>query len=342
MPAPMNGLALPAASPMTSHVGPGGRTDRATQRDPAAGRSAERRAGLDLPALGDVGRELLEQVCGVDRLEVLGGRHDARADVDSSVAEREHPPVAGDRRAVAVGEIDRRARSSVCRGTGTRSSCGSPWRRATCVRATCRGRARSGCWPRRRPRGSGPASRSSNRRVGGRRRRGRSRGRRSERSPRGRRGGSHRPRRRDRRRARRAGRAGRRGRTSGTPDAMASRSRRGCSRPARRIRSMRWNSASASVGDSHRGELVDRTRCEGVAARLHAGHRAPFEDDDAMAGGGEPDGRRGTSGPGADDDGVDGIGCRVGPRAPPLPEPGSGAVTRCRLENRRPARCRSE
>ena len=211
-------------------------------------------------------------------LNVLGGRHDAGADVDRAVAEREHPAVAGDRRAVAIGEVERQLdRGGVVerRGEVVADRRGV---RPRAFAATCRGRARSGCWRRRRRRGTGPASRWSSRPVGGRRRRGRSRARRSARC-------ASWP-------SSRVAPAA----TACSATSSSSRSRRatrpcvgntGCDgqststwlpRPVSRIRSMRWNAGQRVGGDAHRGELVDRAWRERVAARLHARQRPPFED----------------------------------------------------------------
>ena len=108
MPSPLNGLTLPAASPMTRWVGPGLGADRPAHRDPPADRPARRVRRVDLPAVGDLVGVGVEQVGGVDALEVAERRQQPDADVHGAVADREDPAVAGHRVAVAVLDVERR------------------------------------------------------------------------------------------------------------------------------------------------------------------------------------------------------------------------------------------
>ena len=63
---------------------------------------------VDLPAVGDLVGVGVEQVGGVDALEVAERRQQADADVHRAVADREDPAVAGHRVAVAVLDVERR------------------------------------------------------------------------------------------------------------------------------------------------------------------------------------------------------------------------------------------
>ena len=108
MPSPLNGLTAPAASPTTRKVGPAlGPTLPPIGMRPLVGRHSGS-VGVDLPAFGDLAGVGVEQVGGVDALEVAERRQQADADVHGAVADREDPPVAGHRLAVAVLDVERR------------------------------------------------------------------------------------------------------------------------------------------------------------------------------------------------------------------------------------------
>ena len=96
--------------------------DRAAHRDAPAGRAALRAVGVDLPALGDLAGVGVEQVGGVDALEVAERRQQADADVHGAVADGEDPAVAGQRVAVAVLDVERGLDPRVLRGGATPSS----------------------------------------------------------------------------------------------------------------------------------------------------------------------------------------------------------------------------
>ena len=82
--------------------------DRAAHGDAAADRARRGVGGVDLPAVGDHVRVAVEQVGGVDALEVAERGQQPDADVDRAVAHREDPAVAGQRVAVAVLHVERR------------------------------------------------------------------------------------------------------------------------------------------------------------------------------------------------------------------------------------------
>ena len=108
MPSPLNGLTLPAASPIDEVGRPGLGADRPAHRDPPADRPARRVRRVDLPAVGDLVGVGVEEVRGVDALEVAERRQQPDADVHGAVADREDPAVAGHRVAVAVLDVERR------------------------------------------------------------------------------------------------------------------------------------------------------------------------------------------------------------------------------------------
>ena len=79
----------------------------ATHRDATAGGLAFGSVGRDLPAIGDLVRVRVEQVRGVDALELAKRRQQADTDVDRAVTDREDPAVAGHRIAVAILHVER-------------------------------------------------------------------------------------------------------------------------------------------------------------------------------------------------------------------------------------------
>ena len=140
---------------------PGLGADRASHRQPAAGRATLGLVGLELPVVGRGGDVLAEQVGGVDALEVAERGQQPDADVHRPVAHREDPPVA--RHGVAVAVLHVEAALDPRLG-GERAAPVAPdgrARRATPGGATCPAPARSGSWRRRpRPRtGPGPPPR---------------------------------------------------------------------------------------------------------------------------------------------------------------------------------------
>ena len=64
--------------------------------------------GLDLPTIGDLMCIRVEQMRGVDALELAERRQQPDTDVDGAVADREDPAVAGHRVAVAILHVERR------------------------------------------------------------------------------------------------------------------------------------------------------------------------------------------------------------------------------------------
>ena len=160
------------------------RAHRAAHRDAPAGGLALGLVGVDLPTIGDLMGIGVEQMSGVDALELAERRQQSDADVDRAVADREDPSVAGHRVAVAILHVERRLdpRLGVTRRSPSR--CGWPCRTATPACGTCRASDRSDCWPRRRRRRIGRGSRWARRRAVARRRRARSRDRRSAAAPR--------------------------------------------------------------------------------------------------------------------------------------------------------------
>ncbi len=317
----------------------GRRADRAAHRHPPARRRTERRVGLDPPSLGDVGGEVLEEMGGVDRPELLGGRHDADTDVEGAVAEGEHPAVPGDRHAVAIDEVDRQLDRR-----------GVVERRGEVVAD------RRGVWPRalarRAQRAPEPAvgtvgdDEVSGAHLGGRA------------VPLAHDDTAHEASLDDRRDGFVAVEEDRPGRDRAVGDELVEpvapsdesvRREHRVRRPAdldvvaapRQPDPIDALKRRQRVGvDTQLGELVNGARRERVAAGLHAWQQAPFEDRHAMAGRGEPDRGRRTGGAGTDDDRVDDVGCRVraGARAfvagtrigrghpAPAGEPGAGAV----------------
>ena len=97
MPAPVNGLATPAASPTTRNVGPAvGCTDPPIGTRPT--RTTPGRCGrVDLPSLGEFGDVSVEQMRDVGALEVAGRAEQTDTDVDGAVADRGDPAVARQR-----------------------------------------------------------------------------------------------------------------------------------------------------------------------------------------------------------------------------------------------------
>ena len=150
MPSPLNGFTLPAASPTTRKLGPAlGPTDPPIGMRPLR-RLLRRLARVDLPTVGNLMCVGIQQVSGVDALEVAERAEQTDADVDGAVAHREDPAVA--RASGCRCDPSRRARirSTARRGAASPNRCGWRCRRATRVCGTCRARDRSGCWRRRR------------------------------------------------------------------------------------------------------------------------------------------------------------------------------------------------
>ena len=168
MPSPLNGLTDPAASPTTRYVGPCFGPTEPPMGMPPADRTGGRAAAASISQRSATGgRVAVEQVGGVDALEVAERREQPDADVDRAVAHREDPAVAGERVAVAVLHVERGLDPRLV--VAGRLPVASGWRcrRATPWSGTCRAPGRSGCWRRRPPRRSGPQSSSGDGGVGG-------------------------------------------------------------------------------------------------------------------------------------------------------------------------------
>ena len=197
------------------------RPDAAAHRDPAARRTALRVVRVDLPALGDLAGVGVEQVGGVDALEVAERRQQADADVDGAVADREDPAVAGHRVAVAVLDVERRLDPRV--GVARRRPVGADRRPVRPLpgarRAERPAEAAVGAVGDDRELGADVDARAVL--AGDGRAADEARGRRSGASPRGLRAAWRRRRRRCRRPSRRGRGGARRSRSSGTPDGSA-------------------------------------------------------------------------------------------------------------------------
>ena len=156
MPSPLNGFTVPAASPTTSHVGPRLGPDRAAHRQPPAGRLAAALVRAQLPVGRRGGHVLVEQVGGVDALEVAERGQQARRRRSPC---RRRPGRSSRSRAAGCRRGPSRrgpTRSTARRAAGSPSSPGWRCRRATPGCGRCRGPGRSGCWRRRPPPRSGP------------------------------------------------------------------------------------------------------------------------------------------------------------------------------------------
>jgi hypothetical protein len=81
--------------------------------------------GVDLPPLGDLVCVGVEEMSGVDALELAERRQQSHSDVDGAVADREDPPIARHRVAVAILDVERRLDPRFGVARCSPSTCGS-------------------------------------------------------------------------------------------------------------------------------------------------------------------------------------------------------------------------